>query len=296
LAKIAVALERALAHRRAHGSRGETTPRVIARGGGWTVADVICTRGPQDRPYEERHARDAIALVLAGNFQYRTSAGSGLMTAGSLLLGNHEDGFECAHEHGEGDRCVSLWYDPDYFERLAADAGARRTDRRFNRSRLPPLRQLSAIAARAGAAVHQADAAAWEEIAVTLAARAVTVSAGLPSDHNGLPPNAESRVARAIRAIDRQPDAAPALGSLAQAAGLSPYHFLRTFTRVIGVTPHQYVRRGRLRYAASRLGTDGASVLDIALDSGFGDVSNFNRAFRAEFGVSPGVLRRTLLK
>jgi AraC family transcriptional regulator len=41
-----------------------------------------------------------------------------------------------------------------------------------------------------------------------------------------------------------------------------------------------------------RLAAEAARVLDIALDRGFGDVSNFNRAFRAEFGVSPRVWRR----
>ncbi len=37
-----------------------------------------------------------------------------------------------------------------------------------------------------------------------------------------------------------------------------------------------------------------AKVLDIAFDCGFGDLSNFNHAFRAEFGVSPRAYRRTL--
>jgi AraC-like DNA-binding protein len=43
---------------------------------------------------------------------------------------------------------------------------------------------------------------------------------------------------------------------------------------------------------AMRLAVEPARALDIALDFGFGDVSNFNRAFRAEFGVSPRVYRR----
>jgi AraC-like DNA-binding protein len=77
------------------------------------------------------------------------------------------------------------------------------------------------------------------------------------------------------------------LDSLARQAGLSPYHFLRTFQRVTGVTPHQFVLRARLREAAVRLTTERRNVLDIALDCGFGDVSNFNRAFRTEFGVNP---------
>jgi AraC family transcriptional regulator len=57
------------------------------------------------------------------------------------------------------------------------------------------------------------------------------------------------------------------------------------------LTPHQYVLRARLREAASRLAKSTAAVLDIALESGFGDVSNFNRAFRNEFGVSPRAFR-----
>jgi AraC-like DNA-binding protein len=94
-------------------------------------------------------------------------------------------------------------------------------------------------------------------------------------------------VSRVVRAIERSLTGRLSLGRLAREAQLSPYHFLRTFQRVTGVTPHQYVRRARLHHAATRLVTDRSQVVDIALDSGFGDVSNFNRAFRAEFGVSP---------
>ena len=126
MAKIALELERALTRRREDGSPGQTMPRILARGDGWTVADVVCTSGPRDRPFEERHSRFTIAIVLAGSFQYRSSLGRGLMTPGSLMLGNQQDCFECGHEHGEGDRCVSFWYAPEYFEQLAADAGVRR--------------------------------------------------------------------------------------------------------------------------------------------------------------------------
>ncbi|WP_429326029.1 helix-turn-helix domain-containing protein [Paraburkholderia sp. GAS348] len=81
------------------------------------------------------------------------------------------------------------------------------------------------------------------------------------------------------------------LASLAAAAGLSEFYFLRTFQRVTGVTPHQYVLRARLRAAALRLHDDSAKVVDIALDCGFNDLSNFNHAFRAEFASSPRAWR-----
>ena len=117
---------------------------------------------------------------------------------------------------------------------------------------------------------------------------------GLVNDNRGetsAPPNAEARVSRAARAIDAHPEAELTVARLARDAGLSPFHFLRTFERLTGVTPHQYVLRARLRGAAVRLVEEPGNVLEIALDSGFGDVSNFNRAFRAEFQVSPTAFR-----
>lgn len=131
---------------------------------------------------------------------------------------------------------------------------------------------------------------AWEELSVQFAARVVRLADGLLPDWNDSPVGSEARVTRAVRMIERHPDAELTLGNLAAEAGLSRYHFLRTFERLTGVTPHQYVLRTRLRQAAMRL-AEPTSVLDIALDCGFGDLSNFNRAFRAEFGVSPRAYR-----
>ena len=291
MAKIAVELKRALTRRQAHGTPGQTTPRILAGGTSWTVADVLCTSGPQDRPFEEQHSRYAIAIVLAGSFQYRSSVGRGLMTPGSVMLGNHGQCFECGHDHGDGDRCVSFWYSPEYFEQLVADAGVRRQGIDFSVPCLPPLRHLSSLVARAGIGATGLDVA-WEEFGVRLAVCATKLAAGASSHSTALPLNAEARVTRTVRTIDRQPDGGWTLEALARAAGLSPYHFLRTFERVTGVTPHQYVRRARLREAAMCLVTESRSVLDIALDCGFGDVSNFNRAFRTEFGETPRMFRR----
>ena len=82
------------------------------------------------------------------------------------------------------------------------------------------------------------------------------------------------------------------VADMAREARLSRYHFLRVFQRITGLTPHRYLLRARLRRVATRLLVEGTAVLDIALDSGFGDISNFNHAFRAEFGVSPRIYRK----
>ena len=289
MAEIAVALRRALERRRQLGETGRTAARVLAHGDGWRVADVVCTSGPGDRTFEEQHAHYAIAVVLAGTFQYSSQAGRALMTPGSLMLGRPGQCFECGHEHADGDRCVSFSFDTDYFERIIAGSGHARR-RGFAAMRIPPLRSTAPIIASVAANLV-APAASWDELGVTLSVAAVALADGETPSYR-VPLNAEVRVSRSIRAIDREPAAPVPLDNLARDADLSPYHFLRTFQRLTGVTPHQYVVRARLREAALGLRVRSDRILDIALDCGFGDVSNFNRMFRAEFGCSPRAYRR----
>src|SRR6185503_17868406 len=138
-AKIAGDLESALARRNRHGEPGSAAGRSLARGEDWSVDDVICTSGPTDRPFEERHSRVSIAIVVAGTFQYRSTAGRALMSPGSVLLGNAGECFECGHEHAAGDRCVAFNYSLEYFERVVVDAGAAGAALRFTTPHLPAL-------------------------------------------------------------------------------------------------------------------------------------------------------------
>jgi AraC-like DNA-binding protein len=92
--------------------------------------------------------------------------------------------------------------------------------------------------------------------------------------------------------IDEHSHEAIDLESAAQQAGVSAFHFLRSFAGVLGVTPHQYLIRSRLRHAARALADATHSVTDVAYDVGFGDLSNFVRTFRRAAGVSPGAFQR----
>ena len=290
LAKIAAELRRALTERDVNGTPGQLRSRRLAQGDGWAVEDVICTSDPRDRSFEEIHDWFRVAIVCAGTFQYRSDCHRReLMTPGALLLGNAGHSFQCGHEHGAGDRCLSFGYAPRLLERLLVDAGGSGTIG-FSAARVPPIRQMVPIVSTAfGALVEPGPCPtgpSWEEIGIALAARVIQHMGRAPA-HSATPPNAEARITRVVRAIDRNPAADLTLRHMAREARLSVYHFLRTFERAVGVTPHQYLRRARLRDAAMRLRTERARILDIALDCGFGDASTFNRAFRAEFGVSP---------
>jgi AraC-like DNA-binding protein len=290
LAKIALELDRELKLRALCDAPSSITARTLARGEGWSVSDLMCTAGPQDRPFEERHSDFHIAIVAAGVFQYRSAGGCELLTPGSLLLANADQNFECKHEHAAGDRCLSFAYRPEYFARLFADAGGATRKQSFTVLRLPPMQVLSTTVARAAAGL-EGMSVPWEELSLRLVAEAVRLSRGLPDDYK-CPPTALSKVTRTLQMIDGHPESELRLSHLAREAGLSPYHFLRTFARATGMTPHQYVLRARVRKAATRLLTESRKVLDIAFECGFGDLSNFNRAFRTEFGFSPRAYRR----
>jgi AraC family transcriptional regulator len=265
---------------------GSAAGRVLARGPGWLTEDVVCCSGPQDRPFEERHEWVAVAVVLSGTFTYGSAFGRALLTPGALLLGDVGGGFTCGHEHGEGDRCLSFHFKPAFFENVAAAAGARKM--RFERNSLPAHRGLAPLVARALVAVDYS--VPFEELALDVAAAALHGS----NEHRPPPISKrdERRVAAVVRYLEERFDQPCALADLASLAGLSPYHFLRVFRATTGVTPHQHLLRVRLRAAAVSLVRTDTSVTEIALASGFDDLSNFTRSFRAEYGASPVRYRR----
>ncbi len=96
--------------------------RVLARGSDWSLHDLVCDAGPEDRPFEERHDTYTIASVVHGSFNYHADTGQYLLHAGTLLLGNFGRCFTCGHSHSRGDRCVALQISPALFEEVAATA------------------------------------------------------------------------------------------------------------------------------------------------------------------------------
>ncbi len=286
MAKIAVATN---LYRDACGKKSSPEYRQLATGEGWSVSHVVCHAGPHDQPFEEQHGEVTIAIVLRGTFQYRTLTGRALMTPGSVLLGNADEDFMCGHEHGVGDHCVSFSFNKEFCERLADGAGI--AEARFKVPRLAPMRTLSPIVARASELLTRGDDESFEDLGVRLFAQAVEIDRDHPRRVSHAEPSSLARVTRVVRMIDNEmpygDDVPCDLTALARIARLSPFHFLRVFQEITGITPHQYILRSRLRRAAIRLRTESTKILDIALACGFRDVSNFNRTFRAEFGMSP---------
>lgn len=83
------------------------------------------------------------------------------------------------------------------------------------------------------------------------------------------------------------------LDSLGKAACLSKYHFLRLFTLVHGITPHQYLLRKRARAALRLLQTTPLDITEIATCVGFTQRHALLRQMRRWTGLSPREIRRT---
>ncbi|MCA1660299.1 MAG: helix-turn-helix transcriptional regulator [Verrucomicrobiaceae bacterium] len=79
---------------------------------------------------------------------------------------------------------------------------------------------------------------------------------------------------------------------MARKACFSQRQFHRLTLRVLGETPAKHQRRVRLDRAAWLLLTTRATVLDIALQTGWESHEVFTRAFRARFGGTPSAFRK----
>ncbi|MFT4101630.1 MAG: helix-turn-helix transcriptional regulator [Burkholderiaceae bacterium] len=135
-----------------------------------------------------------------------------------------------------------------------------------------------------------------EEVALAFAGQALRLSHDLGEDRRMPRAIDERRISTALRQIEQSSSDVESdelsLASLARHAGMSRYHFLRTFRRIVGMTPHQYVLHIRMRKAALWIRATREPLTSIALDAGFNDLSTFSRRFRGVMGASPSEYRR----
>ena len=98
---------------------------------------------------------------------------------------------------------------------------------------------------------------------------------------------ASRRMLRARDTMDRSYDKPLDVPALARIALTSEAHFIRTFKRTFGETPHRYLQRRRLERAMALLRETERPVTEICLDVGFTSLGSFSRTFRDIVGESP---------
>lgn len=266
------------------------TSSVLERGA-VTVVDYRCDAGPGDVPFPEAHGAYTLSYVRRGGFAYRSRGRTFELVAGSFMIGHPGDEYVCSHDHHLcGDECLSFHLTPDAADEVGAGAKVWRT------GALAPRPDMAVWAERAQAVADGRADGSFAEIGLMLAARlSALVSGEDPAASLGtVSPADRRRAVRAAMRIDAECERGASLAELARDAGLSPFHFLRVFAAVLGVTPHQYLVRCRLRRAARRLADRDIPVTTVAHDAGFADLSNFVRTFHRAAGMSPRRFRNFL--
>jgi AraC-like DNA-binding protein len=246
-----------------------------------TVSDFRCSAGPDDTPFVERHRCHSVSYVREGSFGCRTRGRFFELVAGSILVGHPGDEYMCTHDHVCGDECLSFFLTPELVEAIGDRAEV------WQIGSAPPLPELMVLGELAQAAADGRSDIGLDEVGQVFASRFVEVVSGRAREP--VPAKARDR-RRAVETalwIDAHSHRQIDLEHAAGQANISPFHFLRLFSSVLGVTPHQYLVRSRLRHAARLLADDERSVTNVAYDVGFGDLSNFVRTFHRAAGVSP---------
>jgi AraC-like DNA-binding protein len=250
-----------------------------------TAIDYRCNLKPGDRPFTAIHRALTIAYVRRGSFAYHARGVVSELVVGSIMIGQPGDVYECTHEDSYGDDCLAF----EFAEPTAEIIGSRPLGRVIG---LPPIAEVSVFGELAAAAADGRSDVGIDEAGLLLAVRVARMV--VCKTRRRSPANARER-RRAIEAaywIDAHSAEAVSLERIAGQAELSAFHFLRLFVRVLGVTPHQYLIRSRLRRAACLLADGATSITEVAADVGFCDLSNFVRTFRRAAGLPPREFRQ----
>jgi AraC-like DNA-binding protein len=252
-----------------------------------TVVDYRCAAGPGDRPYAEAHSAYSVAYVRKGSFGCIARGAVHELVAGSLMVGYPGDEYMCTHEHHAcGDECLSFQLSAELVDGLGGSPQA------WRKGAVPPLAETMVLGELAQSVAEGRSNVGLDEAGLRLASRFLGVVGGNPAAAIRTSALDRRRAVEAALWIDAHAGEDIDLAATASPSGLSPFHFLRLFSRVLGVTPHQYLVRSRLRRAARLLADEERPVTEVALEAGFADLSNFVRSFRRAAGVSPRGFRK----
>jgi AraC family transcriptional regulator len=101
-----------------------------------------------------------------------------------------------------------------------------------------------------------------------------------------------TKLRRCIEHMHENMDQRLSLDQLASVAGMSKFHFAKSFRDAMGIAPHQYLVKLRVEKARALLSDETISLPEIAARVGYADTGQFASQFRKVIGVSPKQYRR----
>jgi AraC-like DNA-binding protein len=245
------------------------------------ISGIIAVTARSARGFA-RHTHDqfGIGLVEAGAQTSASGRGQVRVEAGDLITVNPNEVHDGLPVDDHGRVWRMLYLDPKVMTCLTG---------RQQEFAFPVLRRpgLANAFRRLFQSVHDPGQGLATEAAL------VRLSAAL--DDRPQRPALPGGVGRALQVLGDDPAHPVSLGDLAAIAGLTRFHFLRSFARATGLTPHAFQMQARL-HLARRLIAAGLPLSAVAADAGFSDQSHLTRLFARSHGMTPGGYARNFVQ
>lgn len=239
------------------------------------------------------HETFCVGVIETGAQRFWRSGGDHVAPSGDIILVNADEVHTGCSEVAEGWSYRAIYPHPDLFARLSAESGS----------------EAGAVPWFPDAVLHDPALSVQLRLVFSLLPQQgnsllkesllLTAFSWLMMRYSRTRPvtKAMADASRAVLPVQELMASSPehnwSLQQLAEAAGLSPWHFLRQFKKSIGMTPHAWLIQARLRKAREIMGR-GESLAEVSALCGFSDQSHFNRHFKNSMGVTPGDYLRAI--
>lgn len=238
-----------------------------------------------------------IYLFLSGNVTYIIEGKSYKLKPKDILIINNKELHKAFVESGVPYERIVIWLNPEYVKSLSSD----KTDlltvfdtslrENYNLLRLRPdiTEYIYGIAEKLGVVINSktfGNDILREAYIIELLVymnRAYQISRKNRMDLDVVN---NDKIDNIIQYINANLDSDLTLQTLSSRFYLSKFHLLREFKKYTGYTIHKYIQQKRLILARELL-KNCKQVTEVCNKCGFGDYSNFIRAFKKEYGLSP---------
>jgi len=231
------------------------------------------------------HEQPSVAVVLQGSISKTYAHGKYTSTDNSLYTTPSGE----RHELAIGEQGLRLLImESARGEQPSQRLGARLFQRVLNL----PLPSLGLLARQTASELRQAD----DFSALVIDGLVSAMLAAASRSENGVMLNSKrpAWLDRVEQRMHDEPGVPGRISELAAEVGVHPVHLIRVFRHHHGTTPGAYLRSRRLHWAAAQLVNSDEPLGRLSQRAGFSDQSHFTRAFKRQFGVTPGSYRAAL--
>jgi len=254
----------------------EASPHVRVRA--W------CHTDPRRAWPAAAHAGVEVAAVSEGGARYRVGSQDVVVGAGQAIVVSA--GAEHATAIETGTRATSVWIDAAWFADVAASLGRRVRPGALWIERAGRVASLLALLDDEARAPDVGRATAADALAEALVIGVLRADERAPCSQGP----SEPRVLAAIALIHDRLGEPIGVDELADAAGVSRFHFCRLFRGHTGKSPYRFLTDLRMDRALELLRSGRYGVTEAALSVGFPHLPRFARAFRERHGCAPSLL------